>query len=108
MCVTESAYPEALGCMTTAASGTYRFIGAWADTFKVAFSADSTEILDEGAISDPYPTQWWNGQPTFATATPIAVTPPAIISGIDAALGPPPAVVTPPPSVAPGWLRSRR
>jgi hypothetical protein len=85
--------------VTTSASGGYRFTGFWPGTVKIVFSAEASEFPDQRAVADAYPTQWWNGASTFATATPIQLAPPAIISGIDAALGPPAAPAVPAPVV---------
>ena len=101
VCISEAEFLERLGCITTPASGGYRFTGLWRESFKVVFSAAPGEFPDPKAIADPYPTQFWKGAATFATATPIAITPPAIVSGVDAALGPPPVVLPPTPPVAP-------
>jgi Carboxypeptidase regulatory-like domain len=100
VCLTEAEFLESLGCLTTPASGAYRFFGIWNGDFKIVFSAEANEFPDSGAIKDAYPTQWWKGATSFTTATPIAITPPATVSGIDAALGPPPAVITPPSTPA--------
>lgn len=100
VCLTEAGSVERFACLTSPASGAYRFYGLPAGSYKVAFSPAANEIPDKSPIVDAYPTQWWQGASSFATATPIAITPPAIVSGIDGALGPPP-VVTPPPVVPP-------
>jgi hypothetical protein len=88
-------------CKKTGTSGSYLFFGIQAGSWKVAFSPETSELLqadpyageaDEFAEApDAYPTQWWNGKPTFAAADSIAITPPAIVTGIDGTLGPPPA-----------------
>lgn len=104
VCITQASSTEHFACLTSPASGAYRFYGLPSDSYKVAFSATAAEIPDEGAKVDAFPTQWWQGAASFATATPIAITPPGVVSGIDGALGPPPvAPVVPPaaPVVAP-------
>ncbi|OJU85304.1 MAG: hypothetical protein BGO11_17370 [Solirubrobacterales bacterium 70-9] len=99
VCLVEAEVPETLGCLTSPASGAYRFLGLWNAGYKVVFSAEPKEIFDQHPVVDAYPTQWWQGAGVFATATPIAITPPAIVTGIDASLGPPPAaIVTPSPT----------
>ncbi len=100
VCLSEAELLEPLGCLTTPASGGYRFTGIWRGSFKVVFSAAANEFPDGHPIVDAYPTQWWQGASSFATATPIAITPPAIVEGVDGALGPPP-TVTPPVVVPP-------
>jgi hypothetical protein len=95
VCITEAEETWSLGCLKTPASGGYRFTGVWSGSFKIVFSPEASE-LENGEPSkitaDPYPTQWWNGQPTFAAATPIGVTAPAVVTGIDGSLGPGPVV----------------
>jgi hypothetical protein len=101
VCLTSANSVERDACLTSPVSGAYRFYGLPADSYKIAFSATAAEIPDEGAKADAYPTQWWQGATSFATATPISITPPAIVSGIDAALGPPPVAPVVPPAVVP-------
>ncbi|MBS1846246.1 MAG: carboxypeptidase regulatory-like domain-containing protein, partial [Actinobacteria bacterium] len=104
VCITEAGEAWPLGCLKTPASGGYRFTGLWNASFKIVFSPEASE-LEEGEFFeipvDSYPTQWWNGQPTFALATPIGVVPGATVGGIDGSLGPGPVVVTPPAPVTP-------
>jgi hypothetical protein len=105
VCITTAEEAWALGCLKTPASGGYRFTGVWKDSFKVVFSPEAGE-LENGKLEklpvDPWPTVWWSGQASFATATPIAMTPPAVITGIDGSLGPGPIVAPPlPPALAP-------
>jgi hypothetical protein len=107
VCLTEATETYPLACIVTPATGAYRFYGVWSGTFKVAFSPEASE-LEEGEYwelaPDAFPTQWWNGQPTFAAATPIAVGPGGTAAGIDGSLGPGPVappVVTPPSTSAP-------
>jgi hypothetical protein len=104
VCLVEAAFLESLGCLTSPASGAYRFYGLRNESYKIVFSAEANEIEDPEAKVDAYPTQWWNGQATFAAAIPIPITPPATVSGVDGSLGPPPATpVTPitPPTTTP-------
>src|SRR4029077_4790735 len=104
-CLAEAAFAGSLGCLTSPPSGGYRFYGLPHESYKVVFSAEASEIEDPEPIADAYPTQWWNGAPTFATATSIPITPPATVSGVDGSLGPaavvpaPVAPVAPPPVV---------
>jgi hypothetical protein len=104
VCITEATETWPLGCLKTPASGAYRFTGLWNSSFKVVFSPEASELEEGqelGIVPDAFPTQWWNGQPTFAAATPIAITPPAVVGGIDASLGPGPVVTSPPVAAAP-------
>lgn len=86
VCLTEAAALASLACLTTPSSGAYRFTAIWPGTFKVVFSAAPGEFPDSTPITDPYATQWWSGQPTYASAVPITVTPPMTVPGIDASL----------------------
>lgn len=101
VCLTEAEFLEQWACLTSPASGLYGFIGLPQGSYKVAFSAAGNEFPDPEPIVDAYPTQWWKGASAFATATAIAVTPPAIVDGVDAALGPPPVPPVTPVSVLP-------
>jgi hypothetical protein len=95
VCVTMAASPMTLGCLRTPSSGAYRFTRVWPGSFKVVFSPEPTGNTG----SDSFFTQWWGGQPTFETATPIAITPPQIVTGIDASLvSPEPPSTTPSPA----------
>jgi carboxypeptidase family protein len=95
ICVTEASSVEVSTCLTSPASGGYRFYGLPPGSYKVAFSPAPGEVRDKSPIADAYPTQWWQGAGSFATATPIAITPSAIVNGVDGALGPPPVVTAP-------------
>lgn len=94
VCLTETSVFASLACLTTPSTGAYRFIAVWPGSFKVVFSATAGEFPDAAPIADTYATQWWNGQPTFGTAAPIAVAPSAAITGIDASLVTPSAPTT--------------
>jgi hypothetical protein len=91
--------PTPLGCLRTPSSGAYRFTRVWPGSYKVVFSPEPSGT--EGP--DSYPTQWWGGQSTFASAVAIAITPPAIVNNIDASLTAPPvpAPATPVTTVTP-------
>lgn len=109
MCLTEAEFLERYACLTSPSSGLYGFIGLPPGSYKVAFSAAGNDFPDPTPIIDSYPTQWWNGASTFATATPIVVTPPAIVDGVDAAFGPPPAAapVTPATVLPPSPVKTK-
>jgi Carboxypeptidase regulatory-like domain len=98
VCLTEAGESWPLACLKSPASGAYRFTGLWTGVYKVVFSPEASE-LEEGEYWEiptaAYPAQWWNGQSTFAAATPIGVTAGTTIGGIDGSLGPGP-VVSPP------------
>jgi hypothetical protein len=107
VCVTMAASPVPLGCVHTPNSGAYRFMRVWPGSYKVVFSPEPSGT--EGPSS--FPTQWWGGQSTFATATPIEITPPVIVNNIDASLTalPTPALVTPiTPPIAKKPLKCKR
>jgi hypothetical protein len=104
VCVTEAGQPWAGSCLKTPASGRYLFYGASSGAYKVVFSPEPSEIEDSefwNFPADAYPTQWWSGQSTFATATPILVTAPATVEGIDGSLGPGPAAIPAPAPASP-------
>jgi hypothetical protein len=97
VCLTEASETWPLACLMTPPSGAYRFYGVWTGSFKVVFSPQANELEEGegwGIEPDSYPTQWWNGQPSFATATPIAVTAGVTVGDINGSLGPGP--VAPP------------
>jgi len=104
ICVTEAEEAWPLACLKSPASGAYRFNGLWGGAFKVVFSPEASE-LEEGEFweipTDGYPTQWWNGQPTFDTATLIGITPGAVVTGVDGSLGPGPVVAPLPAPLTP-------
>jgi hypothetical protein len=96
VCVTMASSPTPLGCVHTPNSGAYRFMRVWPGSYKVVFSPEPSGT--EGPSS--FPTQWWGGQSTFASAALIEITPPAIVNDIDASLTalPTPTPVTPIPA----------
>jgi hypothetical protein len=97
VCVTMASSPTPLGCLRTPNSGAYRFTRVWPGSYKVVFSPEPSGT--EGP--DSFPTQWWGGQSTFAAATQIEISPPAIVDNVDADLiaPPTPAPVTTTPVV---------
>jgi hypothetical protein len=107
VCVTMASSPTPLGCVHTPSSGAYRFMRVWPGSYKVVFSPEPSGT--EGPSS--FPTQWWGGQSTFASAALIEITPPAIVNNIDASLTalPTPTPVTPiTPPVAKKPLKCKR
>jgi hypothetical protein len=94
VCLTEADFFASLACLTTPSTGAYRFQAVWPGSFKVVFSAAAAEFPDANPIADTYATQWWNGQPTFGTAVPIAVAPLGAVTGVDASLVTPSASTT--------------
>jgi hypothetical protein len=105
VCITEAGEAWPLACLRSPASGGYRFTGLWSGEYKVVFSPEASDLVEGEnweASPDSYPTQWWNGQSTFAAATPIGVTAGATVNGIDGSLGPGPvAAPSPPPATPP-------
>jgi hypothetical protein len=115
VCLTEASRLRPAACLTTRGSGAYEFEGVWTADWKVVFSPSLADLYGAEVVpiiedeesppelapwNDSYPTQWWSGQTSFATATPIALTAPATVEGIDATLGTPPALTQPGPSPA--------
>jgi len=70
-------------CAYTDAAGNYTIRSLREGTFIVAFSRQRGPINDDGFI-----TQWWDGVDSAALATPIAIAPPQMRTGIDADLLP--------------------
>lgn len=108
VCLSKAAAVQPLGCLKTGSSGAYRFYGIWTESFKVVFSPEVGELFssseyefEPGEWADPYPTQWWNQQSSFAAATPIAMTAGQTVSGIDGLLTPPPTQTVPPVTTTP-------
>jgi hypothetical protein len=100
VCVTGAQAAWVGACVTTPRSGGYRFFAMPTGSYKVVFSPEPSEIEEAEyweIAADAFPTQWWNSQPTFATATPIGVVAGSTVAGIDGSLGPGP-VVAPQPS----------
>jgi hypothetical protein len=119
VCLTEAGEAWPLACLTTTESGAYRFIAIPTGSFKVVFSPEAGELEEGGEwglAPDAFPTLWWDRQSSFAAATPIALTAPAVLEGIDGSLGPgpvaaPAAASSAPPAVAaarPKALRCKR
>jgi hypothetical protein len=67
-------------CDRTDATGSYAIRSLPGSTYKVVFSQEGS------AFSDTFFEQWWNGVPSVAEATPIALAPPDTAIGIDARL----------------------
>lgn len=68
-------------CDQTDSSGQYAIRSLPADTYDVVFSQEPG-----GLGGDTFTEQWWKGAASAAGATPLSVTPPQTISGIDAQL----------------------
>jgi hypothetical protein len=66
------------GSARTLSNGTYTIVGLAADTYTVSFEASS----------DNYLQQWYKGQPTVSTATPVPLTTGEAVSGINAKMLP--------------------
>ena len=70
--------PDWAGGTSSAPDGSYTLTGLPAATTRVQF--------DDCNHTGPYLQQWWNQQPTYETATTLAVTPGSATTGIDASL----------------------
>jgi len=93
VCVRDAVAGEIRRCARTDASGRYSVGGLDSGSYKVLFSPDVAELADD------YVQQYYSGASTFAQATPLALTAPAVLTGIDARLvsrKAPVATVTPP------------
>lgn len=93
-------------CVLSSSGGQYELRALWSNDFKVAFSVDFNEVFGEGPHEeDGYFAQYFDGKPTLAAADPLPLTPPQVMTGVDAHLQPkhvPAALVTPsiPPVIA--------
>ncbi|MGN6257942.1 MAG: hypothetical protein ACTHN3_09385 [Solirubrobacterales bacterium] len=97
-CALDASSGELVRCRWSDAQGAYELPRLPPGQYKVGFS------LEEEEFDDGFATQFWNNQPTFATANVIPLATGQTVTGIDARLGSPPpvaqspAVVTPPPA----------
>ena len=66
------------GSARTLSNGGYTIIGLAADTYTVSFEANSGNYIE----------QWYKGQPTVSTATPVPLTAGGAVSGINAKMLP--------------------
>jgi hypothetical protein len=109
VCAEEVAPGEAEVCALTDAEGAYGIGGIPAGTYLVAFGVESP-ISGGRTVA-----QWWDGASSSEEATPLAVVPPQIFTGIDGQIGKaddPPAptigggtiVIAPPPQPSPPEL----
>lgn len=97
-------------CGVTSTTGSYRLFGLWADSYRVSFSFELKEIFGEpfGNEDDGYLTQFYDHQPTLASASPLGLNPPEVRTGIDAHLqlahpGPLPQ----PPVISPAFIKPK-
>lgn len=81
VCVEAVAPEKGEICDTTDAEGNYTITGIPAGTYLVAFGVE-TPVAGERTVA-----QWWNGASSRGAATPIAMAPPQIFTGINAQLG---------------------
>lgn len=81
VCVQAVAPEKGENCAATNAEGNYVIAGIPAGTYLVAFGV---EALPGGGRAAG---QWWNGASSSAQATPIAMAPPQIFTGINGQLG---------------------
>jgi hypothetical protein len=68
-------------CDATDAEGNYAIVGIPAGTYRVAFGVE-TPTSGPRTVA-----QWWNGASSPGQATPIAMAPPLIFTGVNAQLG---------------------
>jgi hypothetical protein len=101
VCSIRAASGDLWGCTQTGKGGQYVLDQLGAGSYKVGFSIDFEEWYEEEfgeEENDGYPTQFWNDQPTLASANVISLITGQSTTGIDAHLGPAsPAVIAPPP-----------
>ncbi len=80
VCARQAVTGDIYGCAESSGSGQYAIGGLPGGTYKVWFSPDVPEVVDD------YFQQYYSGAATFALATPVTVAPPAVTGGIDARL----------------------
>jgi hypothetical protein len=97
VCARQAVTGEIYECASTNGGGQYAIQGLPSGSYKVWFSPDVPEVVDD------YFQQYFSGAATFALATPVTVVAPAVTTGINARLisrkAPP--VVPPPPAATP-------
>jgi len=81
VCVQAVAPDQGEVCAATDAEGNYAITGIPAGTYLVAFAV---EALPGGGRTAA---QWWNDAPSPAQATPIAMAPPQIFTGVNGQIG---------------------
>lgn len=109
VCALES-FGTLYACTKTNAAGQYSLRRLASDDYKVLFSFDVNEFLEEEDIlADGYETEYFDGVSTLAEAKPLAVEAPATVGGINASLVssfPPVVVPAPPAPVPPAAIKS--
>ncbi|MCW2988839.1 MAG: hypothetical protein JWM24_1777 [Solirubrobacterales bacterium] len=80
VCARQAVTGETYECARTNGSGQYAIKGLPSGSYKVWFSPDVPEVVDD------YIQQYYNGAGTFAQAMPITVVAPAVVTGINARL----------------------
>ena len=81
VCVEAVAPDDGEACDATDAEGNYAITGIPAGTYVVAFGVETP------ASGGRTVAQWWNGASSPGQATPIALAPPQIFTGVNAQLG---------------------
>jgi hypothetical protein len=95
-------------CTRTNGGGAYSIGRLEGGGYKVLFSVELREYIDSlppwKPEEDGYPSQYWSGGTSWSSANVLALTAPAVVTGIDARLGPgpPPSISSPPPSTTIG------
>lgn len=95
-------------CKRTNGGGAYSIGRLEGGGYKVLFSVELREYIDAlppfKPEEDGYPTQYWNNGTSWSSADVLTLTAPAVVTGIDARLGPgpPPSISSPLPSTAIG------
>lgn len=100
VCLVESPMKTSPHCIETATDGSYVFENLTSGSYEVAFSPEREEIwgapvheveeeIGEALLPpDGYAAVWWNSQGDSSSATPIVLTAPEAVSGIDGSIGP--------------------
>lgn len=99
-----SSFADQSRCSRTKASGSYSINNLRTGQYKVLFSLELREFLNYLPPVEPeedgYPTRYWDEESTLAAADVLNLAGPTVVSGIDARLGPSPAIsiASPPPA----------
>ncbi|HEX6665484.1 MAG TPA: hypothetical protein VF081_02685 [Solirubrobacterales bacterium] len=98
-------------CRFTSGGGSYALRGLWTDSYKVAFSSELKELFGEESFvseDDGYLTQFFNNQPTLASADPLSLAVPEVRVGVDAHLAlSHPSSPLQPPTISPALVKPK-
>jgi Carboxypeptidase regulatory-like domain len=101
VCLFDATASAADRCTYSSETGSYAFPGLPSGSYQVGFSLESWEAgIEAGVEADGYESQYFDGVGSRAEATTISALAPAVVSGVNARLSPPPQPSPVPPSSA--------